>query len=139
MLTGMTRIGMALVLTATLAGAPQAGTQVPLRDNKAINGQLLTVGLANEIRKRCDSISGRLLKGVATLRAIHRQALSEGYTRDEIESYVEDDAEKARMKARGRVWLKARGADPDKPEDMCRVGREEIARSSGIGKLLYEK
>lgn len=128
----------ALAVALSMALAAPTGAQVPLRDNAAINDRLLVVGLANEIRKRCGSISGRLLKGVSTLRAIHRDAQRQGYTKDQIEAYVDSDAEKARMKARGRVWLAQRGASPEKPETMCRVGREEIAGSTAIGRLLYE-
>ena len=130
------RIPLALILVAALAAPVAAKT--PLRENTKINNQLLVVGLANEIRKRCNTISGRLVKGVSTLRAIHNQAISQGYTKAEIETYVESDAEKARMKKRGRTWLAQRGASPEKPETMCRVGREEIAKNSGIGVLLYE-
>lgn len=129
---------MIVALAISLALASPVAAKTPLRDNKAINDQLLVVGLANEIRKRCGSISGRLVKGVTTLRAIHNQALSQGYTKSEIETYVDSDAEKARMKARGRAWLAKRGASPEKPETMCKVGREEIARKSSIGSLLYE-
>ncbi|MEM7441023.1 MAG: DUF5333 domain-containing protein [Pseudomonadota bacterium] len=128
---------LALILVLALAAPVAAKT--PLRDNTKINNQLLVVGLANEIRKRCGTISGRLVKGVSTLRSIHKQALSQGYSKAEIETYVESDAEKARMKQRGRVWLAQRGASPEKPETMCRVGREEIAKNSSIGALLYEK
>lgn len=126
----------AAILAMSLA-APVAANP-PLRDNQAINDRLLVVGLANEIRKRCDSISGKLIKGVTTLRAIHRDAVAQGYSRSEIETYVDSDAEKDRMKARGRVWLAQRGAAPEDPETMCRVGREEIARNTAIGVLLYE-
>lgn len=133
------RITPMLFVTLALALASPAAAQVPLRENAAINSQLLTVGLANEIRKRCDTISGRLLKGVTTLRAIHRQALDQGYSKEEIETYVDSRVEKDRMKARGRAWLAKRGASPEQPETMCRVGREEIAKASGIGALLYEK
>lgn len=132
----MRMILFAAVLSAI---ALPAAALVPLAENREINDRLLAVGLANEIRKRCDEIGGRLLKGVMTLQAIHREALSQGYTREEIEAYVESDAEKARMKARGRAWLAARGAAPEDPASMCRVGRDEIEKGSAIGRLLYEK
>ncbi|MEM9852168.1 MAG: DUF5333 domain-containing protein, partial [Pseudomonadota bacterium] len=98
-------IPVAITLAALALSSGPLSAKTPLRDNTAINDQLLVVGLANEIRKTCGSISGRLVKGVSTLRAIHRQALSEGYSKDEIEAYVDNRDEKNRMKARGRAWL----------------------------------
>lgn len=130
------RTPLALILMVALA-IPAIG-KTPLRENSTINNQLLVVGLANEIRKRCDSISGRLLKGASKLRSIQKQAIAQGYSKDEIRTYVESDVEKDRMKEIGRVWLANRGASPEEPDTMCRVGREEIAKNSSIGGLLYE-
>ena len=127
-----------LAFILVLALAVPAAAKIPLRDNIQINNQRLIVGIANEIRKRCAGISGRLVKGARILHAIHRQAFDQGYTKTEIETYVASAAEKARMKERGRAWLEKRGASPEKPDTMCRVGWEEIAKNSSIGVLLYE-
>ncbi|WGI23398.1 DUF5333 domain-containing protein [Amylibacter sp. IMCC11727] len=130
------RLLMIATLSLTLATAAMA--KPPLRDVQHINDGLLYVGLADEIRKNCSSISGRIFKGVARLRAIHKSAVEMGYTKAEIETFVDSRAEKNRLKARGRAYLKANGASLSKPATMCALGRKEIAANSAIGTLLYE-
>lgn len=130
------RVLLIAALTSLMASTAMANP--PLREVKQINDGLLYVGLADEIRKTCDGISGRIFKGIGRLRSIHRLALDMGYSKDEIESFVDDRAEKNRLKARGRTYLKANGASQSDPQSMCALGRKEIAKQSEIGTLLYE-
>ncbi len=130
------RILMIAMLSTMLATSAMANP--PLREVKSINDGLLYVGLADEIRKNCGSISGRIFKGIARLRAIHKSAQDMGYSKQEIETFVDSRAEKDRLKARGRAYLKSNGASlKDKPS-MCALGRKEIAKNTAIGTLLYE-
>ena len=130
------RIFMIATLTTMLATSALANP--PLRDVKSINDGLLAVGLADEIRKNCGSISGRLIKGVSRLRSIHKSAVNMGYSKTEIETFVESRAEKNRLKARGQAYLKANGASLNNEASMCSLGRKEITKASAIGTLLYE-
>lgn len=127
-----------MIATVTTMLATSALANPPLREVKSINDGLLAVGLADEIRKNCDSISGRLIKGVSRLRSIHKSAVSMGYSKTEIETFVDSRAEKNRLKARGRAYLKANGASLNDSASMCALGREEIAKNTAIGTLLYE-
>lgn len=126
---------MTLVLT-TAAGVALA--KPPLRDVAEIDGPLFEVALADEIRKKCPTIKGRMAKGVSTLWSLKRRANALGYSDAEIDAYRKSDAEKARMRRKGDKWLSARGVDQSKPGDWCRVGREEIKKGSRIGGLLRE-
>ncbi|MDB4558758.1 DUF5333 domain-containing protein [Amylibacter sp.] len=127
-----------VITIMSLTIATSALANPPLRDVKPINDGLLYVGLADEIRKNCKSISGRLFRGVGRLRAIHKSAVDMGYSKSEIETFVESRAEKNRLKALGQSYLKANGASLNKPDTMCALGRKEIAMKSAIGTLLYE-
>nr|WP_325253782.1 DUF5333 domain-containing protein [Amylibacter sp.] len=131
---------MRVLIIAALTGfmATSALANPPLREVKQINDGLLYVGLADEIRKTCDGISGRIFKGIGRLRAIHRLALDMGYSKEEIETFVDNRAEKDRLKALGKAYLKANGASQSDPQSMCALGRKEIAQQSEIGTLLYE-
>lgn len=131
---------MRVLIIAALTGfmATSALANPPLREVKQINDGLLYVGLADEIRKTCDGISGRIFKGIGRLRAIHRLALDMGYSKEEIESFVDNRAEKDRLKALGKAYLKANGASQSDPQSMCALGRKEITQQSEIGTLLYE-
>lgn len=127
-----------MIATVTTMLATSAMANPPLRDVKPINDGLLAVGLADEIRKNCSSISGRLIKGVSRLRAIHRSAKDMGYSDTEIETFVDSRVEKDRLKAQGQSYLKANNARLDDEASMCALGRKEIEKNSGIGTLLYE-
>lgn len=131
---------MRVLIIAALTGfmATTALANPPLREVKQINDGLLYVGLADEIRKTCDGISGRMFKGIGRLRSIHRLALDMGYSKGEIEAFVDNRAEKNRLKALGKTYLKANGASQSDPLSMCALGRKEIAKQSEIGTLLYE-
>ena len=51
-------------------------------------------------------------------------------------AFVDNKAEKEKLRARIRADLAKRGASPKTPEGYCTVGREEIAKGSAAGKLL---
>jgi hypothetical protein len=128
----------AIIAMTILALATPVFANPPLREVKEINDSLLAVGLADEIRKNCNNISGRIFKGIGRLRGIYQTALDMGYTKAEIEAFVDNRVEKDRLKARGRAYLTANGASLDAQETMCVLGRQEISKNSAIGTLLYE-
>ena len=126
-----------LVLAAGLSlPAVMADAKRPLREVSEIDDALLYIAIADEIRKKCPTISGRLIKGLQDLQRLRRYAKDLGYTEAEIEAYVESKEEQARMEARGEAYVAARGADRTKPDTMCALGRAEIDRNSAIGVYL---
>ncbi|KZY05689.1 MULTISPECIES: DUF5333 domain-containing protein [unclassified Sulfitobacter] len=125
-------VGLAL-LAAPVAAKP------PLRDVPAIDDALLDLGIADRIRKNCPDISARMLTAIGYLYGLKDKARDLGYSDAEIEAYVDSDAEKARMKARGAAFFKARGVDTSDPQSYCALGRAEIQKSSRIGSLLKAK
>lgn len=134
----MTRLkscALALFLGAA-APAVAAESRPPLGDVPEIENTLFVVALANEVGRKCDTISGRRLKGYNMLFRLRSRANQLGYSDAEIRAYVESDAEKARMRAKGESYLESQGVDVDKPETFCAFGRAEIAKSSAIGALL---
>lgn len=120
---------VALVLSTQIAGAAS------LADNKRINDGLIAVGVADEIRKRCPDISARLVRAVSFIKSLERHARSQGFSEAEIKAYTKNDEQKAILKGKARAWLAERGATSD-PDAYCKVGQEEIAKSSPIGALL---
>ena len=59
-----------------------------------------------------------------------------GYTDSEIRAYVDSDAEKDRMRARGEAYLATNGVTYDNPNSFCTLGQDEIKRNSAIGVYL---
>jgi hypothetical protein len=65
--------------------------------------------------------------------------MSLGYSRAEVTEYVEDDTEQERMIAIARQYFAQRGVTSLEDVDgACRVGRDEIAAGTQIGRLLRE-
>ena len=127
----------ALTLSAGLANAAVA--LPPLRDVPEIDDNMLWVALAIEISERCDSIAPRTLKGLNFLWQLKSRASDLGYSDDDIRTYVENDAEKDRIRKRGEAYVRARGLDPENDADLCTLGREEIEKGSQVGAFLRAK
>lgn len=132
------RLMMIALLSLGVLAAP-VSAKPPLREVAAIDDALLDVGIADAIRKNCPTINARLVRATSFLWKIKGQANDLGYTDAEIDAYRKSDAEKERLKARGRAFFKARGVDTSDPQSYCALGLEEIQKQSRIGSLLRAK
>ncbi|MXQ07766.1 hypothetical protein GQ651_07895 [Alphaproteobacteria bacterium GH1-50] len=119
-----------------LAMASPALAKVPLHENPTVVNGFYAIGLADEVRKNCDSIKPRWLRAYNYLKALEKYAQDAGYSEAEIEELTDNKAEKEALRSRIRADLKARGASPQTPEGYCTVGREEIAKDTAAGRLL---
>jgi hypothetical protein len=122
---------VAIAVLATSSVAKPA-----LRDVPAIDGALLAVGLADEIRKQCPNISPRYIKALRFVNGLRDKARNMGYSDAEIDAYRKSPAEKARLKAEGNSYLTAHGVTVGDIQSYCALGRAEIEKSSQIGALL---
>lgn len=129
----MRAMTMALILSLT-AGAVSAKPH--LRDVPEIDGTLLAVGIADEIRKNCPDISARMFKALTLVNSLKGRARDLGYTEDEIDAYRKSDTEKARLKAKRAAYLEDGGVTAGQPATYCALGREEIEKGGQIGALL---
>ena len=123
----------ALVL-ALAAGSVAA--KPPLRDVPEIDGTILAVGIADEIRKNCPDISARMIRAVTVVNGLKGKARALGYSDAEIDAYRKSDVEKARLKAERDRYLSAGGVLASTPETYCTLGRVEIEKGGQIGALL---
>ena len=130
----MWRVMLALVVSIGLSGA-SAAQQPPLRDVPKIDDGLFVVGLADQIRKQCPTISARFFRALGVLRDLERDARAMGYTEDEVERHLNSDVEKNRLRARAADYMTARGFGRNE-DGYCALGRSEIAQGSEIGALL---
>ncbi|WP_299725155.1 DUF5333 domain-containing protein [uncultured Tateyamaria sp.] len=124
---------MALILSLS-AGAISAKPH--LRDVPEVDGTLLAVGIADEIRKNCPAISARMVKALGVVRAVGARARALGYSDAEIDAYRKSDTEKARLRAQRDAYLAEAGATPGASDGYCRLGREEIEKGGQVGALL---
>ncbi len=125
---------LAVAALMTVPGAVQA--KPPLSDVDEIDNELYYIAIANEISEYCPSISGRRLKAIGVMWGLRSKANELGYSDTEIRAYVESDAEKDRMRAKGEAYLAQNGVSYDKPNSFCTLGRAEIERNSAIGVYL---
>lgn len=130
----MAMIGMAAILMGSAAVARPA-----LRDVPEIDNGMLFIGIADEIRKTCPSISARIFRALSAMRTLEARATDMGYSAQEIAAYVDSDAEKARMRVRADAYYEANGVTAGDPQSYCALGRVEIEKSSQIGTLLRAK
>lgn len=128
-----------LTLAVSLTLASAADARADLRSERDINDGLLAIGIADEIRKNCGTISARMIKAYRYMKTLESTAKTRGYSDAEIEAYVTSNAEKAKMRSRGEAYLKANGVVRANPETFCDLGHAEIASNSRIGALLKAK
>ena len=126
------------LLTAAALVAACAGTvrAEGLKDEAEIRDGLLVVGMAYEISEKCGSIDARTLTGIRTLLNLKSRARELGYSSEEIETYIDNKPEKKRLEAIARAQLVELGVTPGVEETYCAVGRDQIAKGSGVGRLL---
>ena len=127
----------AMTLAFTLAlVASTVSAKPPLREVPEIDGTILAVGIADEIRKNCPDISARLIRAVSVVNGLKGKARSLGYSDAEIDAYRKSDVEKARLKAERDRYLAAGGVRSGAPATYCALGRAEIEKGGQIGALL---
>ncbi len=128
-----------LLATSLITTAGTAQAKRPLEEVSSITDGLLWIGIADEIRNTCPSITARMFRALNYINKIHSEAKSLGYTKDEIDRFRKSQANKAELRRRGEAYLKANGVNFDDPDTYCALGRAEIAKSSQIGALLRAK
>jgi hypothetical protein len=127
-----------LTLAALLMATPVLALE-PINKEPHINGTLLQGFIADRIADECPTLGPRTLRALNELEKLKQYALKAGYSADEIRAFVTSKAEKARGKAEAAEWLKKAGAKDGDAESYCRIGRDEMAKGSLIGRLLKDQ
>ncbi len=135
----LSRPALAIVAAVVILSASGAFAARSLRDLKDVNEGLAVIAAGDLIQKNCPTISPRLVRAFFFAKELEAKAKAAGFDDDQIEAYVEDKAEKARVVGIARGYLISVGLDPARPETWCEVGLYEIERNSQIGVLLKAK
>jgi len=122
---------VAIVCLASIAAARPALSEI-----KQFDDGLFHIAVANVIRNKCPTIDGRMLRAMNVMYRLKQDVEKLGYSSGELNAYIKSDTEKNRMKERGHAFFREHGVDPEKPQDFCRFGYEEIEKQSQIGILL---
>ena len=134
MLRSFKTIALTLAVTATPALA-----LVPINEEPVIHDKLLQGFIGDAIADNCPTMEARKLRALGQLNSLRDYALKQGYAADVVREFVTSKEEKAKFKAEAAEWLKAKGAEPGKPEAYCTIGEEEITKESLVGYLLRSK
>jgi len=132
----MTHLFRPLAVLLALPTLAAAQDLPPLGQQEVITEGLINTAIAYELDRKCDELEGRRLQGIAFLWSLESEARRLGYSRQEIEAFIDDDAEKDRLEGIARERLRGMGAVEGEWDTYCAVGRGEIAKGSQIGKLL---
>ena len=132
------RGAMVLALALSLA-ATAAQALPPLRDNAHVTERLLAAQIGDVIRKTCPTIHPRIFTFLVETNRLKAYVQSLGYSDAQIDAYINDKAEQARIKAMAAAYMKANGVVEGDVESYCKLGHAEIARRSITGSLLYER
>ncbi|HKL55795.1 MAG: DUF5333 domain-containing protein [Roseovarius sp.] len=126
-------------MSATAATGQASTQQTGLPGETDINAGLLMVAVADKIRRECSDISARFFTARSYIGSLKDMAAERGYSEAEIDAYINDDIEKARMREKRNKYFEARGASNLDPASLCTLGRAEIQMQSQIGLLLRAK
>ena len=135
---------LALATALSISGGASAATtqndvNEALRGNPAIYNGLFTAALIKHIVDTCPAVSppGRLAR-VSHFLSLYNRARGMGYDRAQIEAFVEDAGEQARMRALVEGHLQTAGVDPASETEVCAFARAQIAERSALGRQLRE-
>ena len=123
------------LIALTLAATP-ALALVPINENPEIHDKLLQGFIGDAIADNCPTMKARTLKALGELNNLRDYALKQGYESGVVREFVTSKTEKAKFKVEAAEWLKAKGAEPGKPDAYCKIGEEEIAKGTLAGSLL---
>jgi len=123
---------------ATTAAKAQSDEFEPLRSDETIHQGLIVISVGRLIRNHCPSLDARRFQSFAFAQSLVNRGHALGFSRGQMEAYVDSDADRDRYRNLANTYLSQRGASVNEPESVCQLGRDEISSGSTIGRLLRE-
>ena len=128
-----------LALGCVAALAVPAAALEPLSSEKYINDRLIAARIADRIRRECPTINGRLIYAYGQARALERYALDKGYTKAQVDAFLDSKSDKQRIYGVAEDYMARNGVVKGNAESFCQLGRQEIANRTVTGSLLVAK
>lgn len=132
------KTGVMALAAAAILSTPAAALE-PLAKEKYINDRLIAARIADRIRRECPSIDGRLVYAYQQARALQRYALDKGYTKAQVDAFLDSKSDKQRIYAVAEDYMSRNGVVKGNAESFCQLGRQEIANRTVTGSLLVAK
>ncbi|MCH8465194.1 MAG: DUF5333 domain-containing protein [Roseinatronobacter sp.] len=136
-------LGAALALAAPAsASAAQSQAEIndALRNTPAIYNGLFTAALIKHVVDTCPAVSppGRFAR-VNYFLSLYNRARGLGYSRAQIEAFVDDKAEQERLRGIVLSHLRRAGVDPASEAEVCAFARTQSAERTALGRQLRER
>jgi hypothetical protein len=128
----------AAMMTVGALATPAAALE-PLSQERYINDRLIAARIADRIRRECPSLNARVLYAFSQARALERYALDKGYSRKQVDEFLDSKEERKRIYAVAEDYMTRNGVRKGDAESYCRLGRQEIANGTVTGSLLVAK
>ena len=138
-MTGKTLAALTAAMMALGALATPAAALEPLSQERYINDRLIAARIADRIRRECPTLDARVLYAFTQARALERYALDKGYTRQQVDAFMDDKTERQRIYAVAEDYMARNGVRKGDAESYCRLGRQEIVNGTVTGSLLVAK
>ena len=97
---------------------------------------LIAAGMAIELDDHCGNVSVRMIRGINFLQGLKTHLQDIGYSNAEIDAYIDNRSEKARLETIARQRLNALGVRTDDPATYCAVAQAQISAGTQVGQLL---
>lgn len=138
-MTGKILAALTVAMMATAAPAAPAAALEPLSQERYINDRLIAARIADRIRRECPSIGARMIYAYSQARALERYALDKGYSRAEVDAFLDSKEDRKRIYAVADDYMARNGVRKGDAESYCRLGRQEIQNGTVTGSLLVAK
>lgn len=123
-----------VTLTLTMANANLANAN-PANVERVTEG-LITTGMAHELSGKCNNVNSRMLRGLSFLFGLKLHLQDIGYSKSEINAFVNDRFEKDRLEVIARERLASLGVRTNDAATYCTVALSQIANDTPVGRLL---
>ena len=140
--SALTSLGVALVLASPIRAdaMPQSDVNAALRGNADVYNGLFTAALIKHIVDACPDLQGpNRLQRVTFFMGLYNQARGMGFSRAQIEAFVDDETEQQRLQGVVDGYLTQAGVDPSNTQAVCTYARAEMADRSALGRRLRER
>lgn len=121
-----------------VACSPAAALE-PLSQERYINDRLIAARIADRIRRECPTLGARMIYAYSQARALERYALDKGYSRAQVDAFLDSKEDRRRIYAVAEDYMARNGVNKGDPESYCRLGRQEMAGGTVTGSLLVAK
>ena len=125
------------IIIATLAMTTSVvAAKPPLWSYERIDNGLFQIGVAWGVKENCATIDENRFNGISYSLGLYNYARGQGYSHKEVKTFLDDDSEKEKLRARVTQWFLDQGLNPDTPNALCSFGNDQITQRTQVGKLL---